>query len=165
MNVIEDVRIEKLIKNRYPGLRKAFLEGYKQLNDKDFFGTQGSDLKGLLLIDRINLYYKCGFNCGVQFTPVEMEFVRRADRCLTMNDVYVLAEEIWEYSKDARKAKRKAAEEMREQNGEDPQKKKSLKMNSMSTMKCQMMTTKRTTTKLSWKKRKASAKHLSLLLL
>lgn len=120
MNVIEDVRIEKLIKNRYPGLRKAFLEGYKQLNDKDFFGTQGADLKGLLLIDRINLYYKCGFNCGVQFTPVEMEFVRRADRCLTMNDVYVLAEEIWEYSKDARKAKRKAAEEMREQNGEDP---------------------------------------------
>ena len=119
MNVIEDVRIEKLIKNRYPGLRKAFLEGYKQLNDKDFFGTQGADLKGLLLIDRINMYYKCGFNCGVQFTPVEMEFVRRADRCLTMNDVYVLAKEIWEYSKDARKTKREAAKEMREQNNED----------------------------------------------
>jgi hypothetical protein len=120
MNVIEDVRIEKLIKNRYPGLRKSFLEGYKQLNDKNFFGIQGTDLKSLLLIDRINLYYKCGFNCGVNFTPVEMEFVRRADRCLTMNDVYVLAEEIWEYSKDARKAKREAAETMREQNGEDP---------------------------------------------
>ena len=35
LNVLEDVRIEKLIKRKYPGLRKRMNEGYKQLNDRD----------------------------------------------------------------------------------------------------------------------------------
>ena len=30
MNVLEDVRIEKLMKRRYPGLRKSFNAGYKE---------------------------------------------------------------------------------------------------------------------------------------
>ena len=85
MNVVEDVRIEKKIKNKYPGLRKAFITGYKELNEKDFFGVQGKDLSNLILIDRINLYYKCGINCGVKFSPAEMDFVRRVDRCDTMS--------------------------------------------------------------------------------
>jgi len=119
MNVVEDVRIEKKIKNMYPGLRKAFITGYKQLNEKDFFGVQGQDLSKLLLIDRINLYYKCGFNCGVKFTPAEMELVRRTDQCDTMDDVYNLAREIYAFSKEDREAKQKELEKLRESNGED----------------------------------------------
>ena len=74
MNVCEDVRIEKKIKNKYPGLRRTFIQGYKELNEKDFFDLQGRDISKLLLIDRINLYYKCGINCGVRFTPAESGF-------------------------------------------------------------------------------------------
>ena len=37
VNIIEDARIEKLIKNRYPGLRKQFFAWYKHLTQKDFF--------------------------------------------------------------------------------------------------------------------------------
>lgn len=98
LNVIEDVRIEKMMKNKYPGLRKCFISGYKQLNDKDFFSIKDKDLSKLLLIDRINIYYKCGINSGVKFNPVEMEFVRRVDRCDTIKDVHALAEEIYAYS-------------------------------------------------------------------
>jgi Mg-chelatase subunit ChlD len=98
LNVIEDVRIEKMMKNKYPGLRKCFISGYKQLNDKDFFGVKDKDLSSLLLIDRINIYYKCGVNSGVKFTPEEMEFVRRADKCDTIKDVHTLAREVYEYS-------------------------------------------------------------------
>ena len=119
MNVIEDVRIEKKIKNKYPGLRKAFITGYKELNQKDFFGISNQDLSKILLIDRINLYYKCGFNCGVKFTPVEMDLVRRVDRCDTMNDVYLLAQEIYAYAKDERDAKMEEMKQLREMNGED----------------------------------------------
>lgn len=120
MNVIEDVRIEKKVKNKYPGLRKAFITAYKQLNEKDFFGIAGQDLSSLLLIDRINLYYKCGYNCGVKFSPAEMEIVRRVDRCDSMEDVYQLAREIYAYSKDERDAKREELMKLRDQNGEDP---------------------------------------------
>ena len=106
MNVIEDVRIEKKIKNKYPGLRSSFIKGYKELNDRDFFEIRGLDLTGLLLIDRINLYYKVGFNCGVKFTPVEMEFIRRTDKCDTINDVYLLAKDLLEFTKQDRETKK-----------------------------------------------------------
>jgi len=43
-NVIEDVRIEKKIKYKYPGLRTSFTKGYNELTQKDFFGTNGIDL-------------------------------------------------------------------------------------------------------------------------
>ena len=120
MNVIEDVRIEKKIKNKYPGLRKAFIAGYKQLNEKDFFGIQDKDLSNVLLIDRINLYYKVGFNCGVKFTPAEMDLVRRVDRCDSMEDVYQLAQEIYAFSKEERDAKKEELKKLQELLGEDP---------------------------------------------
>ena len=111
MNVIEDVRIEKKIKNKYPGLRASFLKGYKELNDRDFFEIQGKDLSQLLLIDRMNLYYKVGFNCGVKFTTTEMEFIRRTDKCDSIDDVYLLAKELLEFTKEERKAKKQSMAE------------------------------------------------------
>jgi hypothetical protein len=100
MNVLEDVRIEKLIKRKYPGLRKRMNEGYKQLNDRDFFGTkQVQDFDELLLIDKINLYFKAGFQCGVTFTPDEKAFVNRAERTETVDEVIALANDIYAYSK------------------------------------------------------------------
>lgn len=100
MNILEDVRIEKLIKRTYPGLRKRMNEGYKQLNDRDFFGIQKAPLDTLLLIDRINLYFKAGFQCGVTFTPDEKVFVNRAERTETIEDVIELAKELYAYAKE-----------------------------------------------------------------
>lgn len=101
MNIIEDVRIEKLIKRKYPGLRKRMNEGYKQLNDRDFFGVKSiQNFDDILLIDKINLYFKVGFNCGVKFTPEEKSFVNRAERCETIEEVIQLAQEIYTYSKE-----------------------------------------------------------------
>jgi hypothetical protein len=103
-NIIEDVRIEKKIKIKYPGLRKAFIAGYKELVDRDFFEIKDKDLSKLLLIDRINLYYKVGFNCGVKFTPEEMEYVRAVDKCDTMKDVCELASTLYDLGKAERDA-------------------------------------------------------------
>ena len=101
LNVLEDVRIEKLIKRKYPGLRKRMNEGYKQLNDRDFFGVKSiPDLETLLLIDKINLYFKAGFQCGVQFTPDEKVFVNRAERTETIDDVIQLAHDVYAFSKE-----------------------------------------------------------------
>ena len=60
VNVVEDVRIEKLMKRKYPGLRKSFNGGYAELNALDFFEIQDEDLTEFSLIDRINLHYKVG---------------------------------------------------------------------------------------------------------
>jgi hypothetical protein len=101
LNVLEDVRIEKMMKRKYPGLRKRMNEGYKQLNDRDFFGVkQVQNFDDLLLIDKINLYFKAGFTCGVTFTPDEKPFVNRAERTETIEEVIELADEIYAYSKE-----------------------------------------------------------------
>lgn len=116
LNVLEDVRIEKLLKRKYPGIRKTMNEGYKQLNEKDFFGVGKTDLSLINLIDRINLYYKAGFACGVQFTPEEKQFVVRAEKTETIDDVVTLAKEIYEYSLE--QAKKNAGQRMLEEQQE-----------------------------------------------
>jgi hypothetical protein len=121
LNVLEDVRIEKLIKRKYPGLRKRMNEGYKQLNDRDFFGTKTvQDFNDLLLIDKINLYFKAGFQCGVTFTPDEKVFVNRAERTETVEDVIALAHEVYTYSKQqAEERKERMKLDASEQGDED----------------------------------------------
>ena len=55
VNIVEDARIEKKMKQRYPGLSKSFYKGYKELSDDDFFCIEDQDLKKMNLADRINL--------------------------------------------------------------------------------------------------------------
>ena len=108
LNIIEDVRIEKLMKRRYPGLRKRMNEGYKQLNDRDFFGVkQLQSFDDLLLIDKINLYFKAGFQCGVTFTSEEKQFVHRAERVETIEEVIQLADDIYAFSKEQMEERKK----------------------------------------------------------
>ena len=124
MNILEDVRIEKLIKRKYPGLRKRMNEGYKQLNDKDFFGiSKVPSLEALNLIDRINLYFKAGFQCGVKFDADEKEFVNRAERTETIEEVIQLAQDIYTFAKEQaekRKQQRMAAGEDEGDDDGDP---------------------------------------------
>ena len=57
-NVIEDIRIEKKIKSKFPGLKRNFYKGYQELVERDFFGTEGKDTSKYGLIDRLNMHYK-----------------------------------------------------------------------------------------------------------
>lgn len=116
LNVIEDVRIEKLMKRKYPGLRKGFNLGYKELNERDFFGVAESDFDNMLLIDKINLYFKAGYNCGVEFNAEEKEFVKKAELTETVDDVIALSKEIYAYSKQALDNK---IEQMKAEAGDD----------------------------------------------
>ena len=44
INVLEDVRVEKLLKRKYPGSAKHFFNGYNELNNDDFFSTKEENL-------------------------------------------------------------------------------------------------------------------------
>ena len=70
-NVVEDPRIEKKIKRKYPGSRKSFHEGYKKLHEMDFFNVNETEMETRSLGDRINLFYK-GMSDQISFDdPVE----------------------------------------------------------------------------------------------
>ena len=99
VNVIEDARIEKLMKRKYPGLRKSFAGGYKELNDADFFNIHGEDFNTFSLIDRINLHFKIGASAMVPFSIEEQLFVARTDVAETFEEVLQIAVDVFNYSK------------------------------------------------------------------
>ena len=100
LNVVEDARIERKIKDKYPGGRRAFTDGYLDLINKDFFGVKGVHLNTLNLIDRINLYFKGGFVHDIEFTEEELEFVEKVRTTMTWDDVVRVTNELYEYAKE-----------------------------------------------------------------
>jgi cobalamin biosynthesis protein CobT len=100
MNVIEDARIEKLIKRKYPGLAKSFANAYRDLFDRDFFGIRKlKDISKLNLIDRINVHCKLGAHIIVPFTDEERDIVREVERAETWDQVMDLSIRVFDYAK------------------------------------------------------------------
>ena len=97
LNVIEDIRIEKKIKAKYPGLRKSFYTAYKELLEDDFFGLEKLDksISELNLIDRINLHYKVGHGIRVPFSSDEKVVLDKCEKLETFEDVLKLATELF----------------------------------------------------------------------
>ena len=98
VNVIEDARIEKLMKRKFPGLRKSFAGGYKELNDRDFFDVAEHDITKFSLIDRINLHFKIGASAMIPFSIEEQVFVARTDIAETFEDVLQIAVDVYNFS-------------------------------------------------------------------
>ena len=99
VNVLEDVRVEKLMKKKYAGLSRTFFNGYNELNSDDFFSTKEENLDELSFIDRINLYYKIGAFHNIAFNDDEDQFLTRVGQTETFDEVLQLAREIVEFVK------------------------------------------------------------------
>ena len=89
VNILEDVRIEKMIQEKYKGSKVIFKRGYQELIKNNFFETKGKDINSYNLIDRINLHFKHHEN--VEFSDDEMVWVEKADAAKTCEDVLNLS--------------------------------------------------------------------------
>ena len=99
-NVVEDIRIDKKMKIKYPGLRRSYFRAYRELIEKDFFKTQDKDVNGMRFIDRLNIFFKSGTDQEIIFNEQEQEFIERAKHLNTWNDVVKLTKDIFAYSQD-----------------------------------------------------------------
>ena len=100
LNVIEDIRIDKKMKLKYPGLRRSYFHGYNELIENDFFKTKEIDVNKLRFIDRLNMFSKSGQREQIDFSEEEQDFIRKSDNLNTWKDVIDLAKEIYAYSQD-----------------------------------------------------------------
>jgi hypothetical protein len=100
LNVVEDIRIDKRQKRRYPGSRRNYIVGYKELIERDFFGTANRSLDSLSLIDRLNMYFKGGALLGIKFTEAETVFLERARLIETWAEAESLAEDLYRFAKE-----------------------------------------------------------------
>ena len=97
VNVVEDARVERLMKRRYPGLSKTFYRGYSELNESDFFAISDTDVSKLSFIDRINLHFKIGAYSCIPFNEKEKVFVDMVLNTETFDEVLEVCKKIYEY--------------------------------------------------------------------
>ena len=112
VNILEDVRIEKLMKRKYAGIVKTFFNGYKDLSDQDFFELEENDVEEMGLPDRLNLNAKIGNFIDVPFSDDEQYFKNKAIKTETFEEVLALSVELHDFMK------KKIEDSMASDNGE-----------------------------------------------
>ena len=108
VNIVEDARIEKLMKRKYPGLSKTFFKGYSELSDQDFFCLEGEDISKMTLADRANLYFKIGNYVDIPFFNFdESNIVKMIADAETFADACLVAEMMYAYDKKSKEEEQK----------------------------------------------------------
>ncbi len=121
-NVIEDVRIEKKMKDKFPGTRRDFFLGYKEINDLDMFGIGKMDLTKTNILNKINTHFKWGVPgfLTVPMNASEQAIVDAVDGCETFEDCINLAKIIYqspEMQSIREKMEKKSQTAMPDENG------------------------------------------------
>jgi hypothetical protein len=112
VNIVEDIRIEKLVLREFPGLLGAFMRGYQDLLDRDFFGLKDNDVNKMSFMNRLNVFAKSRGLVDVKFSKKEQPYVDRAMAVETWDDVMASCRELYAFMKEELEAARKAQEEL-----------------------------------------------------
>lgn len=112
LNIVEDARIERMIQSKFRGLKADFINAYKTLMEREFFGDI-SNTNALIFADRFNLHFKCGVHAGtvIRFSAEEAALVSRGETVASWAEVVALAQDMITY----------AQEQQRKQQQQDPQ--------------------------------------------
>jgi cobalamin biosynthesis protein CobT len=122
LNIVEDARIERMIKDKFPGLRRDFASAYRTLHTQDLFELDGRTIKVTdELIDRLNLHFKLGlFGLeNIPFASNEKQYVTRMGETETFEDVMELARELYEKHVDELEDEEEENGEPQPQSGEE----------------------------------------------
>ena len=121
VNVVEDARIEKLMKRKYAGLSKTFYNGYKELADQDFFQLEGEDISKMNLADRANLWFKIGNYVDIPIQRgEEMEIINMIADAETFADVILASEMLYKYCKEKKQEETKTDNHPEQPQGQGP---------------------------------------------
>ena len=121
VNVVEDARIEKLMKRKYAGLSKTFYNGYKELADQDFFQLEGEDISKMNLADRANLWFKIGNYIDIPIQRgKEIEIINMIADAETFADVILASEMLYKYCKEKKQEETKTDNHPEQSQGQGP---------------------------------------------
>ncbi|MGA1384352.1 MAG: hypothetical protein ACO32S_05540 [Steroidobacteraceae bacterium] len=93
LNVFEDIRIERKIREAYRGLMGVFNRGYHDLLGRDFFSLSTSAFAERGVLDQVNLYAKVGRLTGLTLVdPCAAAYYNAGLAAETYDDVLTLVE-------------------------------------------------------------------------
>ena len=103
LNIVEDARIERMIKDKFPGLKRDFVNAYKHMHEVDMFELKDRTIDlNTPLIDRLNLHFKIGLfgHITIPFADDEQQYVTRMAKTETFDEVVALAKDLYEKHQD-----------------------------------------------------------------
>lgn len=123
VNVVEDARIERKVRDAYPGMKGVFYHGYEyftkngpvlKMADRKrlLFDDKKVAIATLPFIDRINIYYKIGAFVDVPFAADEAVWIDRINRCFSTTNACEIAEALYKLARE------KAQQEQQAPSGE-----------------------------------------------
>ena len=112
-NMVEDVRIEKMMKEKYPGTRRDFFLGYKEIHTSDMFGFSKMDFSKMGLVNRLNTHFKWGVPgfIDLNLSDEEQDIARMIDSVVKFSDVYRVAKILYKHP-DMQDAVKEAEEQL-----------------------------------------------------
>ncbi len=93
-NIVEDIRIERMIQDTYPGLPRVFRKAYSELVEDDFFGTKEKNIPECGFLDRLNLRGKVGSLLDIPLDADEEVIYQKCLAAQTFDDVLDICLEI-----------------------------------------------------------------------
>lgn len=114
LNVVEDVRIERMIQETYPGLTRCFQSAYAQLKAENFFGINGRDVNSLGFADRINLKAKLGNLIDIKFSEKEEAIRQKIHSAQTWQDVIEATSALEKFLGEAKSEQKQKSEQTQE---------------------------------------------------
>ena len=102
LNVFEDARIDRLMPQRFPAMRKWYAEGIHELiYELDLWQLQGdlAAAQAMSLINRLNLYFKTiplGNPYELKFTPDEQVWIDRTLVARTFAEIEAIADDFYD---------------------------------------------------------------------
>ena len=100
VNIIEDERIERMIKAKFPGLRRDFHVGYERFAENDLFNIADKNISELHFMDRANIHFKIGPFIDVPFSADEQLILDRFTANKSFDDVIALARELYDAAQE-----------------------------------------------------------------
>ncbi|MDX8383328.1 MAG: hypothetical protein R8M45_04545 [Ghiorsea sp.] len=104
LNILEDVRIERLMNRTYLGSNRFMRLAYAELFADNFFCVDETSINTKGFYNRLNIHTKlarCSIeNLNIQFSDEEMVFVDKSFKTVTYEDVVALEKEIAEFLKE-----------------------------------------------------------------
>jgi len=115
INIVEDVRIERKVREFYPGLVNDFLKGYKRLMDDNFFGVKDKEPNDLKFLDRLNLKAKLNALIDVDFSFKETLMIEKVNSVETWDDTVAVSRALMEFIKEQHQEEEEQQQEVLEE--------------------------------------------------
>ena len=120
LNIVEDVRIERMVREFYPGLINDFVRGYKRLMEDNFFGIKDVDPNKLSFLDRLNLKAKLNNSIDLEFSFAESVMLSKVFEIQTFDDTISISRELMDFiSKENEESKKEEYSEDSESENEE----------------------------------------------